>query len=535
MDAVVLTESARTGGARDGVLKRAVAACAWLAHRQALACTTIFLLTIAMRVALLPWMHVPKPAVHDEFSYLLAADTYASGRLANPPHQFWEHFETFHVIQQPTYASKYPPLPGLIMAIGQKLLGEPWVGVLFSTACMCAAICWMLEGWISPGWALLGALLVTLRLGVFDYWMNSYYGGAVPAIGGALVFGAIARVVLHQQARHGFTLGVGLAILLASRPYDFLVVSAISAAVIGWAIWRNLLPSSDALRAALSAAAILAVAGAGMAYNNYRVTGNALLLPYQLHEQQYGATSVFLWSKPHAEPVYHHAAMRKFWAGWFVDAVKMAHSDPVGSFFARISSLYDFFFGFWPLLIPPLIWPYKLKSTEERLTAVLLGVAVIAMVGPLAGVMPHYVASIAGLIYLRFLQTLARLYSWKPSGRPLGFALVTACVTLFLYHFAAQVIDLRTGEEVPRLAIARDKVIRALAQDAGRKLVLVRYSPDHYVHEEWVTNSANIDMQPIVWAREMGTGKDQPLIRHYNDRKVWLLEPDLSPARLTPY
>ncbi len=506
--------------------RRGAGAVQWLANSRPLACTAVFLLTIAIRLALLPWMHIPEPAVHDEFSYLLASDTYASGRLTNPPHPFWQHFETFHVIQQPTYASKYPPLPGLVLAFGQKFFGQPWVGVLISTALMCAAICWMLQGWTSPRVALLGALLVMLRLGIFDYWMNSYYGGAIPAIGGALVFGAIARIALGGQFKHGLTLGAGLAILLTTRPYDFLVVGLISAAVLFWRTRRNF-----PLRWAALTAAVLAIAGAGMAYNNYRVTGSAFTLPYQLHEQQYSVTSLFIWSKAHAEPVYHHAVMRKFWAEWFVNAVKAAQADPVGSFFARLSDLYNFFFGFWPLFIPLLIWPYKLKTREERLTAILLGASLIALAAPLAGTMPHYVACIAGLLYLRFLQTLTRLWAWKPAGTVVSMAVVA----LFLFHFAAQVIDLRTGEEVPRLALAKDAVIRTLQRDTGPKLVLVRYSPDHLIHEEWVTNLANIDAQPIVWAREMGPDQDRPLIQYFHNRSVWLLEPDQSPAKLTPY
>jgi hypothetical protein len=489
---------------------------AGIENHQILACVAVFLLTIAIRVALLPWMHIPEPAVHDEFSYLVASDTYASGRLTNPPHPFWQHFETFHVIQQPTYASKYPPLPGLVLAFGQKFFGQPWVGVLISTALMCAAICWMLQGWTSPSLALLGALLVLLRLGIFDYWANSYYGGAVPSIGGALVFGAIARIIFRRDFKHGATLGAGLAILLTSRPYDFFVLGLISAAVLAWR--KNLRP-------ALLTAAILSIAGAAMAYNNYRVTGSAFTLPYQLHEQQYSVTSLFVWSKAHAEPVYHHAVMRKFWAEWFVNAVKAAQADSVGSFFARLSGLYNFFFGFWPLFIPLLIWPYRLKTREERLTAILLGASLIALVAPLAGTMPHYVACIACLLDLRFLQTLTRLWSWKPAGIVISMAVVG----LFLFHFATQVLDLRTGEEVPRLAIAKDAVIRTLQKDPGPKLVLVRYSPDHLIHEEWVTNGANIDAQPIVWAREMGPDQDRPLIQYFKNRQAWLLEPDQSP------
>ena len=476
-------------------------------------------------------MPVPLPAIHDEFSYLLGADTFASGQLANPAHPFWVHFETFHELQQPTYASKYPPMQALVLAFGQ-VLGHPWIGVWLSVGAMCAAICWMLQGWLPPGAALLGAMFAAMRLGVADYWMNSYWGGAVAAIGGALVLGALPRMMRRPRASYSLVLGLGLVVLLLSRPFEGAILGGTATLILMVPMIRGRRPK---LAHALPMLAVLAASLAWMAYYNFRVTGSAWSMPYRVFDTQYNRISVFVWQKPKPAPVYHHAVLKRFWSDFAMDLDQSMRSHPVSGFFVKILFNYQFYLGHWLFAILLCGVPFLWRNTRVRLALFLFAVFLVGMALEMT-IWPHYLAPSTSLFYLLLMYGYLGWRSWAKNGKSLGSAITTPLVISLFAQFAIYVIFACLHLTGPSpFAVQRDALEKRLEREPGRQLVLVRYAPDHVVHNEWVWNRADIDHAKVVWAREMTWDEDRPLVEYFKDRKAWLLEADQDPPRLSPY
>ena len=268
-----------------------------LARKRGLSVLAVIGMVLVIRGALIPVLPTPVPGVNDEYSYLLAGETFAAGRVTNPPHPLWKSLETFYVIQQPTYASMYPPAQGIALAVGDILGGHPWLGVYLSVALMCGAICWMLQGWVPPQWAIAGGILAALRWGIYSYWMESYWGGAVAALGGALALGALPRLFRKRSIWPAVAMGLGLLILANSRPFEGLLLCVPMFGMLLFWLKGKRTPDTWLLfkRVALPLGTVLLLGAVAMTFYFGRVTGNPFRMPYQVHSAAYKSTGPFLW------------------------------------------------------------------------------------------------------------------------------------------------------------------------------------------------------------------------------------------------
>src|SRR5208337_1779357 len=254
-----------------------------LARRKNLSVVVTGMAAFLGRLAILPFCPIPLPFVHDDFSFLLAGDTFALARLTNPTPAMWKHFESFQITMQPTYMSMYFPAQGLVLAAGKAIFGHSWFGLLCVTALMCAAICWMLQAWLPPTWALLGGMLAVLRLGLFSYWINTYSGGgSVVALGGALVLGALPRLMRSARLRDGLLLATGIILMALSRPFEGMLLCLPVAFVLSRWIFsgKNRPPAAVLLRRATLPLALIVASLVWLGYYDYRAFGNPLTLPY---------------------------------------------------------------------------------------------------------------------------------------------------------------------------------------------------------------------------------------------------------------
>ncbi len=517
-----------------------------LAVRTGWCMLLLAVLPVALRLALLPHHPAPSPDLYDEFGHLLVADTLRHFRLANPAHPMHRFFETFFVLQEPTYSSIYPLGAGAMLAFGGLLFGHPWAGVILAAAALCSLCYWMLRAWTTPAWALAGGLLAVMEFGPLSYWMNTYWGGALPAAAGCLVFGSLPRLAASGAPRDAAILGAGLAVHWMVRPYESIFVFLGA----GLYFLPALLRPGERLRLARAAAVValvLAPAAAITLLHNRQVTGSWTTLPEMLSQRQYGVPSSLTF-QPNPVP------SRQLTPEQQLDyEMQVGFRGPTTDTPARWLDRLQYrvrFYRFFYLVPLYLALPLFFAALREyRFAWVALTLALFAAgINFFPAYQHHYLAAVTCLFVLASVTALDRLCRIRAlAGADAARLILFLCMAHFAFWYGLHLFDGHPASQTIRTLETwntinhtnperRILVNRELARLPGRQLVFVRYHyPRHVFQDEWVYNEADIDTARVVWARDLGPEEDEQLRRYYPDRKAWLLEPDLRPPRLAPY
>lgn len=457
------------------------------------------------------------PRVHDEFSYLLAGQTFSQFRLANPTPPLWRFFETHHVLMEPSLMSKYPPGQGLALAVG-FWLGDPIRGVWLSCAAFAAAVAWMLRGVFSSRWALLGGGLAIAQFGLTHYWAQSFWGGALAATGGALVFGGTLRLLRSPRRRDAALLGLGVVLLALTRPFEGLLACLVPAAAFAGRLLRPAARSTRATHPLLSplapAAIVIAVGLAFLGYYHFRVTGSPFRLPYFEYEHRYAGTPYFIWQSPAPVPDFQTPALAAYYHDYMVPLSRF-HGNPLVVWPQRLWLTARNFLG--PLLFALAALALVLRPSR-RIRLALASVLVCSLAMILSYWISSHYQAVAAALYLFLavagLRTLL-LRLPRPARRFMPIvALLLAVQAAILARDPGIERDLAHRTLPP----PREKILATLHAAGGRHLIFVRLEPPLDVHAAWVANDVPLGSAAVLWAWDRGPAEDRRLLAAFPDR-----------------
>lgn len=496
---------------------------------------------VAFFIAALASTAVPfVPRVHDEFSYLLAADTLLHGRLANPAPAVWQPFQSFHILVEPAYVSKYPLGIGALVAIGWAACGSPIVGCWIAAGLCAASMVWMLGGVTNRRWAICGGLLVACHPAMQVGWSQSLMSGWLTACGSSLLMGGVFRLRRRFSPAAALVGGLGVAVLALSRPFEGLVATGIAACVL-WQLWSGWSASqkfSASARSILWGAAPVVMALGLIGLQNMAATGSVSRMPYQVHEQKYGVAPLFVFGQPR-QPTREAeadipAVVRDYHHGWSLESFNLRRGAQ--GWLTGIRQAGQLIWSYWFEFSAAglLTCVYWLRFSVARLLVVAIAVQVFfsAMV---CWVFPHYLAPVLpwllGVAVLGLRRVAHRVAQWgvcKPAhSHRLVLALLLIQVGMLTVNAVQASKDPQRHWAQHRASIQAD-----LAQRDGLHLVLVHYGPQHNVHQEWVYNTADLATAKVLWAHGNREDWNAQLQAAYGaNHFIWQIEADRLDAQ----
>jgi hypothetical protein len=481
------------------------------------------------------------PAYHDEFSYLLQAKTFLTGRLSFPSSpRLPELFDQMHVVNEGRFASRY--FPGVGAWIAPFLaLGHPYWGQWLAGGLAAFFTFWAGRELAGNRVGLLAGLLTALSpgLALFDNLLLSH----PPTIAALTLFlFTFLRFMRTGGRLDAFWAGCGLSFAMLCRP--------MTAAGFGlpfglWFVWRLVRPSarSTANAAGVTARFQSAACLGGpivlgfilLIFYNRAITGSGLLSPYQLYTDTYTPRHVYGFNNVVRGEQHVGPRVMENYDRW---ADNLTPKLAVKNEAERLASSARWTLGLILLAMAGVVFLiavfWRVELRWKLIAAAFASLHAVHVPYWFVGIMGwHYVFETAPLLLLLFAVTSRELAAvWTATGRivmPIWWAalLASAVVTNWI-PFDPFWSESRVDGGVEEVAFARlhyEGFQRTLDQFVTRRpaLVLIEGDPaDRSI--DYVVNDPQLN-GPILRGRYRPGKTDLAVVRAaFPDRTLYLFD-----------
>jgi hypothetical protein len=295
-----------------------------------------------------------------------------------------------------------------------------------------------------------------------------------------------------------------------------------------------------------------------MAYYNYKVTGDALTLPYTVYNKQYDPIPIFLplFSPPTADEAYRNQLVQEYENTRIIrnELMREFHLYELDSFYVPLlykfttyhksnvfvfvlKKAYDNFVSFsrttWFLYSIILLAGVCLFLTDKKFLFFTgaLGFCFFSVSFATYN-QNHYFAPFVG--YLMLLITFILYQTSK-----INFVTNKLITSFALAVIAAQVFVLFTEDTFTRTtSVRRHRQVqtvfeRTLYEQPGKHLVLIDFPSANYrqgygdrylsITDRTYFNEPDIDHSKVVWANSLGQERNKNLFDYFSGREIWIL------------
>jgi hypothetical protein len=383
------------------------------------------------------------PAYHDEFSYMLQAQTFLRGRLSFPSSpRLPELFDQMHVVNEGRFGSRY--FPGVGGWIAPFLaLGHPYWGQWLAGALAAFFTFWAGRELAGNRVGLLAGLLTALSpgLALFDNLLLSH----PPTIAALSLFlFTFLRFMRTGRRFDAFWAGCGLIFAMLCRP---MTAAGFGVPFGVWFLWQLFRDSprapallSTRLKTAAWLAAPLALGFSLLFFYNQAITGDGLLSPYQLYTDTYTPRHVYGFNNVvKGERRLGPRVMQNYdeWAKNLTPRLALENEKE------RLQASARWTLGLIPLAMAGVLFVFavmwRLEMRWKLVAASVVSLHVVHVPYWFVGIMGwHYVFETAPLLLLLFAVTSREIATnWVASGRvvmPIWWAtlIASAVVTNWL-------------------------------------------------------------------------------------------------------